>query len=511
MRHNKHLKSVICIIMSLLMVFSVVFGVGAVEEDIAQTGATTTVYFRNTANWSSVYAYVWVKDTSTSIKAWPGEAMTLHEGNIYKYTVNGDYNMIIFNNGGNGSQTDDLNLAQDGYLFDYSTKTWEKYAEPTPTQPTTEPTPTQPTTPPETQLVYFKNTGSWSSVYCYMWKNGAGNNGSWPGKPMTNVGEDIWQYEVTGDFDMIIFNVGSDSQKTGDLSFPGGGYIYDYTANKWEVYDTSPITVKSTSTDLASPQYKGSEITLTADATSTGGTVYYKFSVKDPSGRIGVLNDYSTSSTAKWSASSVGTYTLIYDFKDDKGNENQRTVTYKIEDDSNLVKPVIKKVIPEHSQVKKGSVMNIVVTAGGGKTGTNLLFYKYTVKDASGKVLNVPYYAKSNTYNYTPNVLGKFTVTVSVQNSDNDVVERTYTFESVTNPTDPIEPSTPTTPVDPSGVIGDADSDGVVTILDATLIQMFKASLPAGNKINLALADYDGDGQVSVLDATAIQLWLAKV
>ena len=275
MRHSKHLKSVICLLLTMLMVFSVVLVAGAADKDIAQTGART-IYFRNTDNWSTVNAYVWVKNTTNSVKAWPGEAMTLHEGNIYKYTVSGDYNMIIFNNG--GTQTGDLDLGQDGYLYDYSTKAWEKYAEPTPTDPTKETEESSketdevnPPVPSTTKLVYCKNSKGWSTVNAYMWSDGSGNNSSWPGIAMTNVGDDIWQYEVTGNWNKIIFNNGS--EQTGDLTFPGTGYIYDLTTNKWEIYDTSPITVKSVATDLKAPQYVGSEIVLSADAVSTGGVV----------------------------------------------------------------------------------------------------------------------------------------------------------------------------------------------------------------------------------------------
>lgn len=517
MRIKKHLKSVICLLLTMLMVFSVVLVASAAEEDVATTGATTTVYFKNTANWGTVNAYVWVKGTSTSVKAWPGEAMTLHEGDIYKYTVSGDYNMIIFNNG--STQTDDLDLGQDGYLYDYSKNAWEAYADPTPTDPTTEtnptttPAPTTPTEAPASKIVYCKNSKGWGTVNAYMWSDGSGSNKGWPGEAMTNIGEDIWQYEVTGDWKNIIFNNGSD--QTGDLTFPGNGYIYDLSTNQWDLYDTSPITVKSTGTDIASPQYKGCEITLSASATSTGGTVYYKFSVSNGSTTT-VLNEFSTASSVKWNPTAVGTYTLTYEFKDAAGNTNERTATYVIEDDTAVVKPIIKKVTPGSSQVENNKTVNIAVTAGGGNTGTKLLFYKYTVKDSNGKIVNVPYYTKNATYSYKPTSLGKFTVTVSVQNSANDVVERTYTYESVTDPDNPVVPTlptettpTPTTPVDPSDVLGDADNDGVVSVMDATQIQRFIAQLITVDKIRYDLSDYDKDGAVSVMDATAIQQFLA--
>ena len=55
---------------------------------------------------------------------------------------------------------------------------------------------------------------------------------------------------------------------------------------------------------------------------------------------------------------------------------------------------------------------------------------------------------------------------------------------------------------------GDVDSNGDVTIIDATLIQRKLASLQVGS-FNEKAADADNDGSVTILDATAIQRYLA--
>ena len=57
-------------------------------------------------------------------------------------------------------------------------------------------------------------------------------------------------------------------------------------------------------------------------------------------------------------------------------------------------------------------------------------------------------------------------------------------------------------------VIGDADCDHEVTILDATAIQRTLVSLPV-KAFSEKAADADGDGEVTILDATAVQRWLA--
>ena len=60
-------------------------------------------------------------------------------------------------------------------------------------------------------------------------------------------------------------------------------------------------------------------------------------------------------------------------------------MTLEVKDDSALVKPIIKSVTPANlNLIKVNSTATVTVKAGGGKTGTNLLFYKYVVTDPNG-------------------------------------------------------------------------------------------------------------------------------
>ena len=60
-------------------------------------------------------------------------------------------------------------------------------------------------------------------------------------------------------------------------------------------------------------------------------------------------------------------------------------------------------------------------------------------------------------------------------------------------------------------LLGDADGDNDVSILDATRIQRWLASYNDGNEEQVLLCgDTDRDGDVSILDATMIQRWLAQ-
>ncbi len=82
------------------------------------------LYFRNTSNWSTVYAYTW-NSAGAKNDSWPGELMTKVKDNIY--TIHADSNMenIIFNN--NSTKTGDLTIPGTNYIYDFSTKSWSQY------------------------------------------------------------------------------------------------------------------------------------------------------------------------------------------------------------------------------------------------------------------------------------------------------------------------------------------------------------------------------------------------
>lgn len=57
-------------------------------------------------------------------------------------------------------------------------------------------------------------------------------------------------------------------------------------------------------------------------------------------------------------------------------------------------------------------------------------------------------------------------------------------------------------------ILGDADCDGSVTAMDATVIQRYVVEIKSA-KFNAIAADVDNDDMVTVVDATMIQRWLA--
>lgn len=80
-------------------------------------------------------------------------------------------------------------------------------------------------------VVYYKNTNNWQTPTAHMWEGGEGT--SFPGKAMTDLG-DGWYCINAGSNKKIIFNNGSDKEKTGDLPIPENVSATAYVDGKWE-------------------------------------------------------------------------------------------------------------------------------------------------------------------------------------------------------------------------------------------------------------------------------------
>lgn len=349
--------------------------------------------------------------------------------------------------------------------------------------------------------IYFQNTKNWSSVYCYMWNsdNGNKNNAAWPGEKMTDEGDGVWSYDITDEYNKVIFNPGSDSGKTLDLPYPGDGMIY--TGSEFEKYDTSPLRITAFTCDTQSPAYMGSAITFTTETKSdTGAVVQYQYSVNNS-----VSQTYSTNSKFTWTPAVSGTYTIKVDVKDNAGNTNTRDMSFEIKDPSQEVKPVYLSATPNNaSTIKTGTTTNLSINAAGGKTGTNLLFYKYVVKDPSGTQMNTAYYTLNKNFTFTPSKEGNYTVEVSIQGSDNQTITQKLQFVSSNN-AQTTSSSSETIPTEPVGLLGDVDNNNTIDISDATLIQKCALKIPIQGTFIQARADYNQDGRVDIQDVTAVQ------
>ncbi len=108
-----------------------------------------TVYYQNTSNWSSVYAYYW-SDEDTTMTKWPGVKATSVGSGVYSVKLPAGAQYVIFSNG-SGEQTDDLFLSGADKI--YKNGSWSDYGKKDDNQESSNPkettTPGETTTPKE--------------------------------------------------------------------------------------------------------------------------------------------------------------------------------------------------------------------------------------------------------------------------------------------------------------------------------------------------------------------------
>ena len=91
---------------------------------------------------------------------------------------------------------------------------------------------------------------------------------------MTEVGDGVYSYTLSGDFSKIIFNKGEggNGNQTTDMDYPGANKIYDLSAGTWGDYGNTPTNPDPTNPTPTTP----TPTTPTPTTPSGDNVVYFK-------------------------------------------------------------------------------------------------------------------------------------------------------------------------------------------------------------------------------------------
>jgi alpha-amylase len=197
---------------------------------------TKSIYFFNTQDWKSVYAYGWYDGGQQIFGQWPGIPIN-NEGGYWwradiKMMSDKDFN-IIFNNG-NGSQT--VNIEKPDMTKPYVALTGEKEGSNLAISYYSSKDDASEALGiyPDKTTVHFYNTRGWDTVSAYTW--GTAASVEWPGKSCEDEGDGWWKFTIpsapSADLGLIFNNNGA-GQQTGDLTVDSIAKVYFWGNQKF--------------------------------------------------------------------------------------------------------------------------------------------------------------------------------------------------------------------------------------------------------------------------------------
>lgn len=184
---------------------------------------------------------------------------------------------------------------------------------------------------------------------------------------------------------------------------------------------STSLLISSFTSDLKSPQEKGTTIKLAAKAQGGSGTIQYSFVVK--------LNDYyreikaySTSNTVSWKPEYIGNYVVYAVVKDSTGKMKVSPMNYEIKEVS---APVITSFTADKkSPQSSGTEVKLTANATG-----KCLQYKFLLKNSAGEWNVIRDYGTSNTTIWKTGAVGDKTLYVDVKNSAGKVTRKEMSYK----------------------------------------------------------------------------------
>ncbi|MBQ2943733.1 MAG: hypothetical protein IJD93_03415 [Ruminococcus sp.] len=407
-----------------------------------------------------------------------------------------------------------------------------------------------------TQLItiYFTNDKAWDKVYCSAWY-GSGS-APMPGTEMTYVttnsyGSEVYSVKVPVDIDNVVFNGGSNSNKTVTITDGIANNIGFYptklnSSNSWLVgsyvngeEEIPPYVEFVFDMDVTAPNYVevGTDVVINATTNSTA-TVTYElytdadqkvdtnttgvFRIKTTEDQIGESYTYYVVATTEvqdkthtltsekftYTVGTAGdTWTVSVYFKSSSslGYRPLLTTTGAIEDLEyyDMVKDQFLGTNKTQSGYYYWYKAEVVVSKDSPQLTLNVLSRRYAMEGT----VTVTISDKKNELYLGIDDLNSGTEMVDL--SECSEAERNWYSSAVHMVYDAKYDGELTATSMNLRQVGDSNNDGTVNIKDATAIQKHLAELQVMDKISADVSDADSDYSLTIKDATTVQKKIA--
>lgn len=199
----------------------------------------------------------------------------------------------------------------------------------------------------------------------------------------------------------------------------------EYDDRALMVYDVkpyNPVKLKSFTTDLSSPQVKGSKI-LIKSVVDGGKNLLYRFTID---GNYSEDTGYTRNSSYLWDAKYEGEYIITLWVKDEsfKGEyEIKSTIEYVIEEKCNKPAKILDVVLDKTTNYLVNESVNIKVIAEGDTD----LKYSFIVYRENKEIERVNY-GDANWVNFTPEESGEYQFEIRVKDKYSEKEYDSHTF-----------------------------------------------------------------------------------
>ena len=182
---------------------------------------------------------------------------------------------------------------------------------------------------------------------------------------------------------------------------------------------TKPLGISSMTTDKQSPQYTGTSVKLTTQASGGIGSLQYKY-YSYLNGSYATIKDWSTTNNVTITPSTEGTYDLWVAVKDSKGTMIKKNIKFIFDKALGINSFTTDKVSPQYV----GTSVKLTVQAVGGKGTKEYKYYRYL----NGNYADIKDWSTSSSVTIAPKTEGTYDLWVAVKDSTGKIVKKNIKF-----------------------------------------------------------------------------------